>query len=445
MKFSRYPGIRLKITMAFSLVFALLSIALNLYSYHRIRQLIVSDDNRYLLSRARSLLNKTEVSPVIIPLPEKNTQLKVYARRPDGEKILLFQSPGIAQQVPVPHHEGVTDLQNRRIAYVINTSEDNPAELMLLVPATQLQTTLQYLLLLLLLSTFLSVLISGFISYWLAGFFLRQVQKIITTTKTINAGQLCERIPVKESNDELQELTETINEMLNRIDQSLRQQQNFFASASHELKTPLAIMRTELEVNLRKPNIDSDTQFLLNNQLEEINRLQNVIEEFLVISQIQAGKLSLRCEKFELSDLCLKVFYHLKPLAAARNLKTDIVFDAETDDFTVYGDQEKLRLVLFNLIANAIKYSPSDQLIQCFVRRIPVQNSMEIIFKNATSVEKIDTLQITDAFYSGDIFNGGTGVGLWLCRQIIQAHNATLLFKSENFVFQSVIVFSSPR
>ncbi|WDF56127.1 HAMP domain-containing sensor histidine kinase [Mucilaginibacter sp. KACC 22063] len=440
MKFSRHPGIRLKITAAFALVFTLLSVVLNIYSYHKIRRLIIADNNRYLLSQAKSLLDKTEVNPVIIPLPQKNTFLKIFARNYNGSKTLLFQSPGAIQKISLPKRTGVSDTLGFRVAYVSNTSDDNPAELMLAVNAASLQATLRYLLLLLLLSTLISVLISGVISFWLARFFLKPLQQIIHKTNSITAGHLKERVPVKQSNDELQELAETINDMLQRIDQALQQQQNFFASASHELKTPLAVMRAELEVNLRRNETSEQMTNLLNSQMDEINRLQKIVEEFLVISQIKAGRLSLNPDKFDLSDLCLKTGHQLRALATAKNLKTVIRFDEETEDFTIFADKEKMRIVISNLLVNAIKYSTNGSVINCTVGYNAEKQQMVLEVENSIPEESLDTANLTTAFYRKSVLDIGAGVGLWLCREIIEAHGGQLNLHSSNYHFVTSVL-----
>lgn len=436
MKRSRHPGLRLKMTLAFALVFILLSVGLNLYSYDRIRRLIIADDDRYLLTRAQSLLDKTEVNPAIIPLPDKNAALQIYYRAND-RKVLLFQSPGPIRRIKAPTRSGVVDTLGLRAAYVINSSDDNPAELLLAVSDGQLRSTLDYLLLLLVLSSLLSVVISAAVSFWLTRFFLLPVQRIIGTAKKINAHQLRERVPIRETHDELQELTETINAMLERIDQSLQQQKNFFASASHELKTPLAIMRAQLEVTLKKPGIDNHLQAFINGQLDEINRLQQVVQEFLVISQIKEERLSINRELFDLSELCLKVFRQLRSLAEARRLKLSLQLEEHTPGFEVSGDKEKIKIVLINLLENAIKYSPAGSTISCVVGSGEMANTVKVAITNPTMAQAVALEQLAQAFYRQDDLQPGAGIGLWLSRELLDAHRSGLILKSNDYCFQA--------
>lgn len=439
MRTGRHPGIRLKMTLAFGAVFTLLSLCLNVYSYHKIRQLIIRDNNLYLLARAQSLLDKTEVRPVIIPLPDKYVSLRVYARSASGLRTQLFQSPGDIGRVALPAASGVTDTLGLRVAYVANSSDENPAELMMAVSGEQLGTTLQYLWFLLLLSTLVSVLVSGIVSYWLARFFLLPVQKIIRAANNINTHQLRERVPVTQSNDELQDLAETLNQMLERIDRSLQQQQSFFASASHELKTPLAIMRAELETSLTKTP-DKQLAHFLSSQLAEITRLQNVVQEFLVISQIKEDKLRIQYETFDLSMLSLRVFEQLRQLADLRQVRTALHFDEEADGFFIHADHDKLKIVLINLLENAIKYSRPHTAITCRVGTLSQQSQLEIVMENFTEQAQTDTAMLTQAFFRGEVWQQGSGIGLWLCRQIVDAHGGRMAFRSADHRFSVRVV-----
>ncbi|HEV2353696.1 MAG TPA: histidine kinase dimerization/phospho-acceptor domain-containing protein, partial [Puia sp.] len=123
--------------------------------------------------------------------------------------------------------------------------------------------------------------ISALVSYMLARLLLRPLQRVIQAARNMTTNKMRDPIPVNGTRDEVYELTVSINEMMSRIDEALQQQQNFFGSASHELKTPLAILRTELEVGLRRQGLEESVRQLLSNQLEEISRLQAIVNEFL--------------------------------------------------------------------------------------------------------------------------------------------------------------------
>jgi len=434
----RQFGIKLKITAAFSLIFILLSFSFNLYCYRKIRMLMISDNDAYLIARAKTLLDKTEVLPAIIPLPDQNTSIRVLYHSA-GKPIVVFQSPGIIKNIRTPAKTGVTDTLGMRVAYVVSNNEDNPAELMLVRSADQLNGNLQYLLLLLFTCSLLSVLLAGLIAYILSFYLLQPVQRIINAAKLINAHKLRDVIPVKKTNDELQELTETINTMLVRIDESLRQQQNFFASASHELKTPLAIMRAEIEVHLSKPGLTPALSNLMESQLTEINRLQQVVQEFLLVSQLKSSGITLHRQQIDLSLVILRLFNRFQTFMQQKELSTDIDFDQDAETFLVIADDDKLNILLMNLIENAIKYAVPGTPISCAVKQSNIKDYITISFKNAINEESFPTENLQNAFHRETIEANGAGIGLWLVKEITNLHNGKFSIESSNFFFEAVV------
>ena len=399
---------------------------------------MISDNDAYLIARAQTLLDKTEVLPAIIPLPDNNTSIRVLYHSA-GKPIVVFQSPGIIKNIRTPTKTGVTDTLGMRVAYVVSSNEDNPAELMLVRSADHLDSNLRYLLLLLFACSLLSVLLAGLIAYILSFYLLQPVQRIINAAKLINAHKLRDVIPVKKTNDELQELTETINMMLVRIDESLQQQQNFFASASHELKTPLAIMRAEIEVQLSKPELTPALSNLMKSQLAEINRLQQVVQEFLLVSQLKSSGITLHKQQIDLSLVILRLFNRLQPFLQQKSLKSKIDFDQDAETFLIVADDDKLNILLMNLVENAIKYAVPGTTINCSVQQSMVKDHIAIIFKNTISEESFPTENLQNAFHREAIDSNGAGIGLWLVKEITHLHHGNFRVESSNFAFEAIV------
>lgn len=435
-----YPirfGIKTKITLAFSVVFTVLALIFNYNNYQHIRGLLIEDNDRYLLSRATNILEKTEINPAIIPLPDKETFLRVFYTA-YGQYHLVFESPGLPAGIRTPNYTGVSDTLGLRVAYVRNTgnnAEDNPAELLLVTSAAPLVTRIHALITRLILSTLISVLIAGCVSYLLAGALLYPLNRIIETARLITSNRLGNSIPVRHSRDELEELTKTINEMLTRIADGLRQQQSFFASASHELKTPLAVLRAELELNLNQPTSVIDIPLLLSNQLAEIKRLQERVDEFLVVSQLKEGSLTLRKTHFDLSSSIIRTFNQLLIFLNEKNLTPSIQFDPEADGYFLTADEDKIYIVLLNILENAVKYSVPGTTIACRISK-PLENqTILIIMENKTQEDYIETTRLQAPFVRADNIQRGAGLGLWLCDEIIRLHSGSLTLKSENHLF----------
>jgi two-component system heavy metal sensor histidine kinase CusS len=343
-------GIKLKITIAFSLVFIVLSLMFNFIGYQQVRTMLIDGSNGYLLSanlrRLRSML---------------------------------------------------------------------------------------------LVSSILSVLISGLVSYILVRILLLPLQRIIHATRNIGTSKVRDPLPVNGTRDELHELSVTINDMMRRIDESLQQQQNFFGSASHELKTPLAILRTELEVGLRKQGLEDGVRQLLSNQLEEITRLQSVVNEFLVVSQLRVGSPSMFRKPFDLSVLIVKIFNQLLPLLRQKNIEPVIHFDEEAADFMVFADEDKIRIVLLNLLENAAKYGVNESSIICKVEKSVSGEELTVRFTNTTKEEKVNTQNLQVAFYRSDLVQKGAGLGLWLCNEIMHLHKGRIEIASRKHRFHVII------
>ena len=284
-----------------------------------------------------------------------------------------------------------------------------------------------------------SVLISTLVSYLVARLLLVPLQRIIQAARNITTNKMRGPIPVNGARDELHELSVTINEMILRIDEAVQQQQNFFGSASHELKTPLAILRTELEVGLRKPGLEEGLRQLLSNQLEEISRLQAIVNEFLVVSQLRVGAPSIYKKPFDLSVLIVKIFNQLLPLLRQKNIEPVIHFDEEAADFIVQADEDKIRIVLLNLLENAAKYGVKDTAIICKVEKPVSVAELMVQFVNTTRDEQVETDYLQVAFYRSDLVQKGAGLGLWLCNEIMRLHNGRIEVTSGHHRFEVTV------
>jgi two-component system heavy metal sensor histidine kinase CusS len=284
-----------------------------------------------------------------------------------------------------------------------------------------------------------SVMICALASYVVAQLLLTPLQRIIHAARSFATNKMHDPIPVNGTRDELHELSVTINEMITRIDEAVQQQQNFFASASHELKTPLAILRTEVEVGLRKPGLEEGLRQILSNQLEEISRLQAIVNEFLVVSQLRVGSPSIYKKPFDLSVLIVKVFNQLLPLLRQKNMEPVIHFDEEAADFVVQADEEKIRIVLLNLLENAAKYGVKDTAIVCKVDKPASLDELTVQFVNTTNEEKVTTDNLQVAFFRSDLVQKGAGLGLWLCNEIIRLHDGRIDVSSDHHRFEVTV------
>lgn len=251
---------------------------------------------------------------------------------------------------------------------------------------------------------------------------LNPIASIQRTADRISANNLGERIPVSEADDEVANLAKLLNAMFDRLQASFLQVQQFTADASHELKTPLSLVRLNAE-ELQRDTKEGETNRakLIENQIEEIDRLNQVINDLLILAKADAGALKL---KLEPHDLCA----YLKEFGEdARMLCEDkaLRFEYEVDcSATVRLDPVWLRNVFFNLLSNSIKFAPKGSSIRLIVKR-GEEKVFVTVEDFGPGVDEADLPKIFNRFYRKSV-EKGSGLGLALCKSIVTQHGGTI-------------------
>lgn len=199
----------------------------------------------------------------------------------------------------------------------------------------------------------LTLLISIVGGWFLADKSLKPVDTITRTARKISALNLTQRLPTKQVDDELGRLSATFNDMIARLEASFAQIQQFSADASHELRTPITIVRGEIE--LRKPHLPKSTKKLLTSILDELVRLSSIVESLMTLVRSESGRLAFQFEPVELHKLVRELAEDARVLAQSKRIKVNV--DA-LDEAQVMGDASRLRQLLLNLLDNAVKYTP---------------------------------------------------------------------------------------
>ncbi len=186
------------------------------------------------------------------------------------------------------------------------------------------------------------------------------------TARRIKAGQLQARIERTGANDELDRLADTLNEMLGRLESSFAEMRQFSADASHELQTPLTILRGEIEVALRAKRSPDEYTGVLRSALEEIQRISALVEGLLLLARSDAGMLRMDRSPVDLVFVAEEVLHRLGPAATAKKVALIL---GQIEPLEVSGDLVHLRRLLFNLVDNAIKYTPREGMVRVSVAR----------------------------------------------------------------------------
>jgi two-component system OmpR family sensor kinase len=259
----------------------------------------------------------------------------------------------------------------------------------------------------------------------------------------ITSQNLNQRIKPLKVKDEISRLIETFNEMISRLDQSFRQVKQFSADASHELKTPLTILKGEVEVGLRKERTSQEYQQILKSNLEEINRMTKIVEDLLLLSKTDMGEIRLKQEDVNITQILNEVVAQLNLIAQAKNLQ--ITTSNHREEIHLPGDALRMRQLLLNLIENGIKYTEPGGSIHVSLEKETLsptgREDMQkqflkiVVSDTGIGIPKEDHGRIFDRFFRVDKARardqGGSGLGLSICRWIVEAHRGEISVQSE--------------
>jgi two-component system, OmpR family, sensor kinase len=273
------------------------------------------------------------------------------------------------------------------------------------------------------------ILISLFLTMrYLAGKSIQPIKKIISKTNQITQSNLNERVPVLDQKDEIGQLTRSINDLLNRLEQSIIREKQFTSDASHELRTPLSVMRGTLEVLIRKPRTSEEYVNKIQTALGSIDRMSAMIDQLLALARVEKGAPSPKDE--------VEILSFVEEMAAQYQTDTgrEIRFKTqESMPIFVQVSEKSLVMILNNLIQNAIKYSEGPIDLE-----VKIENGKPMIFVNdqgqgiaAESIKKI-----FDPFYRDpsalEKLIPGTGLGLAIVKKLAQESGIEISVSSES-------------
>jgi heavy metal sensor kinase len=275
------------------------------------------------------------------------------------------------------------------------------------------------------------LLIGAAAGYWMSTRALRPVDEITRAAQAITPQDLSQRVSVPKTRDELQRLGETLNKMLQRIESAVARITQFTADASHELRTPVALIRTRAEVVLANPRTGEQYRAALREVLAESERISALIENLMTLARADTGSETLAVQRIEISELAREVCTQAQTLADAKQLQWKAVVP-ETPIW-VHGDAHALRRLLLILIDNAVKYTPSTGSVSLALQT--TEDSVEIRVQDmGIGISEADLPHIFERFYRADKARsrelGGTGLGLSIARWIVNAHAGDIKVES---------------
>ena len=263
--------------------------------------------------------------------------------------------------------------------------------------------------------------------YWLSRKALSPVDVLVQTARNISGSNLGARLERLTTGDELQRLSDTLNQMLDRIEEVFRRVAQFTADASHELRTPISLIRAEAEIALRKSRSDEQYRQALRHILLEAERTSSLVEELLSLARADSGWESLSMQQLDLRGMITAVGGEWRPLLALRNLE----FRQRTtgQELVVLGDPTALRRVWTILLDNAAKFTVPPGRVELSLEEREGRATVSVR-DTGIGIAEDDQSKIFQRFYRADKARShefrGAGLGLAIAQWIVRQHGGSI-------------------
>jgi heavy metal sensor kinase len=267
--------------------------------------------------------------------------------------------------------------------------------------------------------------------YWISTRALAPVDQITQTARNISAQNLSSRLVVPNTGDELQRLSETLNGMLGRLEAAFKKITQFTADASHELRTPVAVMRTRAELSLRKARSADEYREVIAEVLAELEKTSGLIEQLMFLARADSGAEMLRFSATNVAEVLREACHQGSALAEAKQIGFEEHING--DSMWVRGDASSLRRLFLILIDNAVKYTPVNGHVAVSLRR---NNGFAVaeVRDTGIGIAESDLPNVFERFYRADKArsreSGGVGLGLSIGRWITEVHAGTIEVQS---------------
>jgi signal transduction histidine kinase len=348
---------------------------------------------------------------------------------------LVIYQPDAMAVVPAPTSEG-TGLLKQNVAVgerayrtisQLTAVGPNTYLIQVAVDQTEYQELVKGLGWLLILSIPLAALLAAGAGYWMSGRALSPIHRITETAATIDAQSLSRRLALRGSDDELDRLSSTINRMLDRIAASYDRIAQFTADASHELRTPVTLIRSNAELLLMGPNEPARIEQGLTDILQESDYMSRLIGDLLTLARSGVEDSTVRMEIFDLDESVGAVLPRARSQAALREIAIELVLSGQV--VALRGNQKIVERILMILTDNAIRYSPCGGKI--WISTWTGKASCGFIVRdNGIGIAPSDQERIFERFFrvaaARTPRDGGSGLGLSLVKSLVDLHGGSI-------------------
>ena len=440
--FSRFD---VKLTIFYTFALLLISLILSSFFLYRLQHNLLKQTDRMLKDEAKELVMEIKEEDHIIngcKMFFEDISHRVFypvffrVMASDGTSLCESENFSTILSKGIKHREHFTvkiDYRKKKRYRIYETrftfKDQGPfvAQLAMNIERSDkiLETSLQ---------NILSAIPVGFLLSICCGMYISQkprkiLRNITAVTREITSQNLAERLPLPPGQDEIRELTITINSMLDNIESSFDEIKQFTADVSHELRNPLSAVKGEIEVAVSRKRDATDYLETLHTCLERIDDLIKMVNDLFLISHFDARKYEPTLSRINLGELLGEMYDFFLPMAQEKNIH----FVVERCD-TVFAsvDRHKILQLMSNLMDNAIKFTPANQSITLSL----IEHSHEAEFNVSDSgigIPESDLENIFKRFYqvdpsrSGD--DHGAGLGLHICKRIAEVHGGSISAK----------------
>jgi len=265
---------------------------------------------------------------------------------------------------------------------------------------------------------------------------LMPLQELATQASLVSANQWKLQVPEEaEQTTELRPLTDSMTTMLARLERSFTQQREFLGNAAHELKTPVAVLKSTLQSLLHRPRSSEEYRLGLENALEDLERLERLLQWMLRLARAEQwahGALRRDLPVVNLGTTCEEAMERIRPLAATRHTRMEL---ASSGPVMFRADPEDLQLVWVNLLENAVRYSPEGASVEVTVAKNNGGPARVMFQDHGVGIAKADIPHVFERFYRGDPSRarttGGFGLGLAIAKALVEAYGGAIAVDSE--------------
>jgi len=274
-----------------------------------------------------------------------------------------------------------------------------------------------------------ALLVGAIAAWWMAGIALAPLSRVAAAAGTIDVMSLSRRLPLRGAGDELDNVAQAFNETLTRLEQAVQEMRQFSAALAHELRTPLAALRGEIELASRRAGLDDRQRSGFCSQLEELDRLKRLIDQILMLARAEAGQIPLSFAPVDLGELGVALVDQLEAVAHARGI--DLRFE-QSGPIAMEGDAGWLRRLVLNLLDNALKFTSEGGQVTLRLSAVKEDVKLDVVDTGIGMSPEV-TPRIFDRFFRADPARAsavGAGLGLSLVQWIIERHHGRVVVQS---------------